>query len=226
MDKKADAGIPGAVRRWLPAVGAGLLVIVLSAALFRPPPPPPAAPAAPRVPVVRLVRPPGNGPDSAAGGDLSAEDAALNDPTPLFLPTRWSSAQKDVPPPPPEGSFTGLCPEARLSQGQARPRPGPPAPPMRAAEVLRTGPLGSNPLIGIGWTDSPVPPLGPRLACVSAVDVRTGRVRIYSAKKMDEFERMRRSMRKGADGKNQSRADSGRFPGGFRRDKRSRHLAG
>jgi hypothetical protein len=176
MDKKADAGIPGAVRRWLPAVAAGLLLIVLSAALFRPPPPQPSAAAAPRVPVVRLVRPPGNGPDSAADGDLSGEDAALHDPTPLFLPTRWSSAQKDVPPPPPEGSFTGYAPrlvfpEDRLDLGLSSS-----APPMGAAEVLRTGPLGSNPLIGIGWTASPVPALGPRLACVSARDVRTGRI--------------------------------------------------
>jgi hypothetical protein len=113
--------------------------------------------------------------DPLASGDL-AGDAALHDPTPLFLPTRWSSARKDVASPLPEGSFKGyeprlVFPEDDLGLGLA-----PAAPPSRPAEALRTSPLGSNPLVGIGRADSPVPALGPRLAFVSAAEARTGRI--------------------------------------------------
>ena len=175
MDKKADAGLPGAVRQWLPAIAAGMVLIVLAAALFRRPPAPPAAPVSPPAPSVRLLRSAGGGTDPTAG-DLAGEDAALHDPTPLFLPTHWSSAQKDIPARPPEGSFTGYEPRLvfagdRLGLGLV-----PAAPPLRAAEALQAGPLGSNPLIGIGRADAPPPALGPRMACVSAADARTGRV--------------------------------------------------
>jgi hypothetical protein len=162
----ADSGIVNALRRSLPAIAAGLVLVILIAALFRPAQPPIAQPNRPS-PAVRLVR---------SGEDLAGEDAALHDPTPLFLPTRWSSAQKGIPAPPPESSFAGyeprlVFPEDTLGLGLT-----PASPPLRPAEALESSPLGSNPMIGIGRTDVPVPVLDSRLACVSAAESRTGRI--------------------------------------------------
>ena len=176
VDKKAEKGSPGPARRWLPAIAAGIVLIALASALFRPPPPLPAGPAAAPRPSVRLVRSPAKGADFLGGSDLASEDAALHDPTALFLPTRWSSAQKELPDRPPEGSFMGYAPRLVFAEDRLGLDLKPAAPPMRAADALRESPLGSNPLIGFGRTDAPVPALGPRLACVSAADVRTGRI--------------------------------------------------
>jgi hypothetical protein len=68
-------------RRWAIAVTGGLVLIGLFVALFRAPEgrdvgPAPAAP----VPGVRLV-------------NLRKNEAALTDPTPLFLPTEWNAGQ-------------------------------------------------------------------------------------------------------------------------------------
>jgi hypothetical protein len=176
VDKSAEKVPSGPARRWLPAIAAGLVLILLASALFRPAPPLPAGLPAPPPPSVRLVRFASRGADSPGGGDLASEDAALHDPTPLFLPTRWSSAQKELPARPPEGSFTGYAPRLVFAEDRLGLELEPAAPPMRAADALRESPLGSNPLIGFGRADAPVPALGPRLARVSAADVRTGRI--------------------------------------------------
>jgi len=176
VDNKAEKGSSGLARQRLPAIAAGLALIVLASALFRPPPPAPAGPPAPPPPSVRLVRSAAKGADSLGGGDLASEDAALHDPTPLFLPTRWSSAQKELPDRPPEGSFTGYAPRLVFAEDRLGLDLEHAAPPMRAADALREGPLGSNPLIGFGRAEAPVPALGQRLARVSAADVRTGRI--------------------------------------------------
>jgi hypothetical protein len=148
-------------------MAAGLVLALVIAALFRSPSPPGSARPAQPSPAVRLVH---------SGEDLAGEDAALHDPTALFLPTRWSSARKDAPARPPEGSFTGYGP--RLVFTEDKPGLGlvPAPPPSRPAEALRASPLGSNPLVGIGRTDAPVPALGLRLALVSAAEARTGRI--------------------------------------------------
>jgi hypothetical protein len=176
VDEKAEKGPPGPARRWLPAVAAGFVLIFLAAALFRPQPPLPAGPPAPPRPSVRLVRSSARDADLPGGGDIASEDAALHDPTPLFLPTRWSSAQKELPGLPSEGSFTGYAPRLVFAEDRLGLDLEPAGPPMRAADALREGPQGSNPLIGFGRTQAPVPALGPRLARVCAADVRTGRI--------------------------------------------------
>jgi hypothetical protein len=181
VDKKGENGSPGLARQWLPAIAAGIVLIGLASALFRPPPPLPAGPPGPPPPSVRLLRSTAKGADFPGGSDLASEDAALHDPTPLFLPTRWSSAQKELPDRPPEGSFTGYAPRLVFAADRLGLDLEPAAPQMRAAGALLESPLGSNPLIGFGRADARVPALGPRLACVSAADARTGRiVFIYS----------------------------------------------
>lgn len=172
----ADAGLFRTVRRWLPAIASGLVLIVLAAALFRVPSQPPAGRAAQPSPAVRLVRSGRADATLHPGASLEGEDATLHDPTTLFLPTPWSSAQKDAPVPPPEGSFTGYEPRLVFAEDKLGLGLAPEAPVLRPADALQTSPLGSNPLIGIGRTDAPVPALGPRLVFVAAAEARTGRI--------------------------------------------------
>jgi len=170
-----DKGLLNAARRWLPAIAAGAVVAALVLALFRAPSPQPAGqPARPLSPV-RLVRPEENGADPLASGDLAGY-AALHDPTPLFLPTHWTSAQKDNPAPPPEGSFKGYAPRLEFAEDNLALGLAPAGPPSRPAEALQTSPLGSNPLVGFGRTDAPVPALESRLAFVSVAEARSGAI--------------------------------------------------
>jgi hypothetical protein len=124
---------------------------------------------------VQLVRADGKGTDPLASGGLEG-DANLHDPTPLFLPTRWSSAEKDVPTPLPEGSFKGYPPRLIFAENSLGLGLAPASPVSRPAEVLLTSPPRSNPLVGFGRTDATVPALGSRLAFISAADARTGTV--------------------------------------------------
>jgi len=118
------------------------------------------------------------------------DEATLLDPTPLFLPTKWNAAQKDVAPPEPGGTFQSYRFPAKQEfaetdlklgpagsgglPGQPPPAsrlwtsidlPDPVAVPQKPADTLASDPPGALAL-GIGRTDTPVAALPARGAFV------------------------------------------------------------
>jgi hypothetical protein len=165
------AGTPSRKRDWIVAIavaaGLGLLVF----ALFRAPPAPPAAaPAGARLAV-------------GLGGSadvLLSQEAALHDPTPLFLPTQYNSTP-DAPRRAPGVAFRNYPPELTFATDVLKIDGALPAPvpaPARPADALVENPP-TNPLLGIGRTDRPVPVLAPRGAFVEIVAAGTG-ARVFS----------------------------------------------
>ena len=182
----------GAKRRWAWAAGSALLVAGIFVALFSMSPPPGGAPAITRPrPAIEL----------AERREKSAldEEATLLDPTPLFQPTRWSTARQAVAPPEPGGTFQsyrvpanwnfvetnlklGRIGTAAAGDKAATPKsmlasldlPEPVAVPAKPAEALAAG-LPGPLVIGIGRTDQPVAALPHHGATVDIVAVGTGR---------------------------------------------------
>jgi len=126
------------------------------------------------------------------------DEATLLDPTPLFQPTRWSTAQLEVRRPEPSGSFQSFRvppkfdfsdSDLRLSRvepgetnGKNLPQsnlrasldlPEPVTVPTTSAEALAAG-LPGPILIGIGRVDQALMPLPARGAIVDIVAVGTG----------------------------------------------------
>lgn len=161
----------------LAAVGAsGLLLLVR---IPRAPVSPPAAlgPGEPTgrvgAPTLGLARlnPPGR------EGVIEAE-AALLDPTPLFLPTKLN-AGSDVGPPPlqasPRGTFQRFPPKLTYPEGVVAFSFPSQRPELAPVDVLR---IGSQPEIGavLGRREVPMPPLSPRWAVVEVVRTQGGEV--------------------------------------------------
>lgn len=156
-------------RIWALAVFAGAAVLALGIALFRSPRPA-AAPAPSHSKLtLRLGEPEGTPADP-----LFREDAEAHDPTPLFLPTRWNSSEKEVSRREPNGAFESFGPKLAFSEtGLALSLPPPVAVPARPADALDANPPG-HPFVGIGRTDSPPPVVSARSAFVEIVAAGTG----------------------------------------------------
>lgn len=159
-----------AIRRlWAPAVIAGALALALVAALFR-------APTPPRSPTISSAKPTLSlGPSQGASSDpLFSEDAALNDPTPLFLPTQWNSTQKEAPLRASDIAFTGYEPKFAFGATDLN-LSLPPATsvPSRPAEALVVNPPG-HPYLGLGRTSGTVQALSPRGAYIEIVAAGSG----------------------------------------------------
>jgi hypothetical protein len=160
-------------RVWVAAIGAALTTMVAAALLFRLPRPDRPTPV-PRAPSLRL------GATSGTGFDpLFSEETALRDPTPLFLPTKWNSAQKEVVRHETESVFPPY--DAKLIFNPDRLRlelPPSIMVPAHPAEALENNPPG-DPFLGIGRAQSSVAALAPRGAFVAIVGVGNGR-RVFS----------------------------------------------
>jgi hypothetical protein len=185
----------GTKRRWAWAAGGAALGTVLLFALFglsrAPTLTPTFAPARPRG---RLAI------DLTERREKSAldDEATLLDPTPLFQPTRWSTAQMSVGRPESSGTFQNyrvpahwLFAENELRLAGVEPKasganadgatasrasldlPPPVAMPAKPADALEAGMPGPI-LVGFGRTDQPLPSLPSRGAIVDIVVAGTG----------------------------------------------------
>lgn len=191
-----SASPDGANRRWIWASLGALAIAGGLAFLFRVSVTGPKVPEsiAPRSkPVIEL----------AERREKSAldDEATLLDPTPLFQPTRWNTAQMKVDPPEPSGSFQSFRVPPKLAFADtdlklgrieraedasanysvsAKLRtslelPNPVAVPDKPVDVL-SSPMPGSMAAGMGRTDSPVPTLASRGPSVEIVEIGTGRV--------------------------------------------------
>ncbi len=157
---KAAEAFP--TRPWVWASLAGAAALVVGVMLVRLPAPPEVL-AAPRPPSVSLVDP------------VVALSTLLRDPTPLFLPSPYTSSRRDYVPVEPGGAFAGFPPRFTFRESElALALPPAVAVPASPAEALRGDPPGA-PFLGFGRADPVVEPVSPRAAYVSVVEQRTGR---------------------------------------------------
>jgi hypothetical protein len=107
------------------------------------------------------------------------EEADLFDRTPLFLPTRWNSAEKELPSRDPSGGFTGY-PDKLFFNGDelSLGLPPPIAVPRRLPDAL-AGNAPGDPFLGIGRTGYAPAPLPARGACVEISAAASGS-RVFS----------------------------------------------
>jgi hypothetical protein len=186
-----SAANTGTRLRWVWAVIGALAAVVSMMLLFSlaRAPAPSAAPVRTK-PAIELA-------DRAAKSALD-DEATLLDPTPLFMPTKWNAAQKDVAPPEPGGTFQSYRfpakPEfaetdLKLGPAGAAGAPGQPpvasrlwssidlpdpvAVPQKPADTLAADAPGALAL-GFGRTDTPVAALPVRGASVEIVSAGSG----------------------------------------------------
>jgi len=156
---------------WAAALVGGLVVLGGLAYLVRLPVPPPAAPAEPP-PKVAIV-------DS-----VSNQATSLRDPTPLFLPTEYTSSRVNYVAAEPTGSFGGFpaqyvfeASELKLDLPQMEVVPDSPA------AALAGDPLGA-PFVSFGRESVTVQPVARRGAYVEIVESGSGRL-VYGAPAYD-----------------------------------------
>jgi hypothetical protein len=169
-----DRNDSGAKRRWAFAAAAGVGAAVISALLFRAPGAAPR-PSSGSKPVIGIGEP-----AVSAVTRQSVEDAALTDPTPLFLPTEWNSSEKPSEPQAPQGSFSSYGPNYAF--GDSGPDLGLPATvsvPAAPSDELQADPPGP-PYVGLGETGADIGALPKRGAFVDVVATGTGR-RVFGA---------------------------------------------
>ena len=163
----------GTARRWAFAAAAGLCAVALAAMLFRAPAPAPG-PSERAKPILGM-----SPPTVSARTRQSIEDAALTDPTPLFLPTAWNSSEKPSELRAPQGSFSSYGPKFAFGDlGPDLNLPAAVSMPSGPAEELDLNPPGA-PYVGFGETGAAVDALPQRGAFVDIVASGTGR-RVFS----------------------------------------------
>jgi hypothetical protein len=111
----------------------------------------------------------------APAGSVLTEEAELFDRTPLFLPTKWNSAEKELPSRDPSGGFTGY-PDKLFHTGDDLDLglPPPISVPHKLPDALAANPPG-DPVLGIGRTGFMPAALPPRGAYVEIAAAGTGR---------------------------------------------------
>jgi len=142
-------------RGWIYAAGGAFMVMLAVALLFRAPGGPrlgAAKPARPPVGAVRLL-------------SLRKNQAALTDPTPLFLPTEWNAGQNALPANTqrePGGSFQGYPAKLAFAETELKLNfPAAVAVPARPADALASDRSGQS-FLGLGQVDHPVLQLASR----------------------------------------------------------------
>jgi hypothetical protein len=147
-------------RRWMVAIGAGVVATLVFGTLFRAPRPPASPPPAAK-PAVTVAPP----------DTLLGEETALRDPAPLSLPTEWNSR-----PAPPERdpgvAFSSYPPETHFAT-DALALALPNDVPAKPADARLSNAPG-NPILGMGRTDAPVPALGARGGLLEIAAAGTG----------------------------------------------------
>ena len=157
-------------RRWAWAAGgaAGVAaVVLLLLSLTRPTEPPPSPPRA-RVAI---------GFAQSESGSALKDEQTLLDPTPLFLPTQWNAAHRDVAWREPGGEFQSYRIRPKLGFDEKDLKldflPAPVATPAKPSAVLVEETPGAL-LLGFGRDERPVPALPARGAVIRVVLARTG----------------------------------------------------
>ena len=151
-----------AQRRWIMAATGAAAVTLLVASWFRVPVKAPVEVAANKVAAVSFTRVPRG-------------DAALLDPTPLFLPTEWNTARMEVKLPESRGAFAGYDAKWKFDVSELKlGLPASVAVPENAAEALLIASPGA-PFSGFGRSDAEVEALARRGAFVEVVAAGSGR---------------------------------------------------
>jgi len=153
-------------QRWIfPALGA-LVVLAVVALLFR-------GPGRARVGAIPPVPPP----HAVKLVSLKKNEAALTDPTPLFLPTEWNAGQNALPANTqrePGGSFQGYPAKLAFAETELKMSfPAAVALPDRPADALASDRSGLT-FLGLGQTDRPVIQLIDRNAFIEILEASTG----------------------------------------------------
>lgn len=155
-------------RRWLASVAIAIAVVALATALFRWPRQAEVSKPMKTPPAVTLAR---------NADELLTEEAALRDPTPLFLPTKWNTSEnalladvrRDL-----GSSFRGYEPKWRFTGSElALPLPAAIEVPRRGADVLATEKL-AKPFVSFGQQDAQIKPLPERGAFVEVAAAGSG----------------------------------------------------
>ena len=151
---------------WIPLSVVGALILFAVSSLFKIPDIKEEA-ARIAVPKIQIL---GNLADK-----ISSEDASLNDPTPLFLPTRYSVSQLNHTHMLPQGDFSGFSPKLAFStEHLALNIATPTVVPDRPVDALAIKDP-SNPAYGLGRTDRLHTSLKPRVAWVRVSSMASGR---------------------------------------------------
>jgi hypothetical protein len=162
------AATASAGRRWLAAVAIAVAVVAATTTLFRWPR---------SVDVPETVKTPRPVTLARNADELLTEEAALRDPTPLFLPTKWNTSEnalladvrRDL-----GSSFRGYEPKWRFTGSELElPLPAAIDVPQRGADVLATEKL-AKPFVSFGQQEAQIQPLAGRGAFVEVATAGTG----------------------------------------------------
>ncbi len=157
----------GRQHRWSFAAGGALVVLVAFAVLFR-------APGGPRVGAIKPVPPPA---DRVKLVSLGKNEAALTDPTPLFLPTEWNAGQNALPANTqrePGGSFQGYPAKLAFAETELKLQfPATVALPARPADALAADRAGQS-FLSVGQSDRPVTQLAERKGYIEIQSAANG----------------------------------------------------
>jgi hypothetical protein len=158
----------GRQRGWVWAAGGALAVLLAVAMLFRAPggaPVDAARPAHRLAGSVRLL-------------SLKKNEAALTDPTPLFLPTEWNAGQNALPANTqrePGGSFQGYPAKLAFAETELKLTfPAAVAVPARPADALASDRSGQS-FLGLGQADHPITELVVRKSFIEIREAASGR---------------------------------------------------
>ena len=157
----------GSKRRWLASAAGAVVVVAAVVVLFRFPRDVSTVPQrtpTPTMPSVKLV-------------NLSRNEAALTDPTPLFLPTEWNAGQDALPADArrePGSSFAGYPAKLKFAETElALEFPPDVVVPARPADALSAGKVGQI-FLGLGSEDNGLTQLHARKGFVEITDARSG----------------------------------------------------
>ena len=154
--------------RWIFAAAGAAAVVLLVPLLFR-------------APEARLVKPLPTVAGPAPGGvrlvSLKKNDAALTDPTPLFLPTEWNAGQNALPANTqrePGGSFQGYPAKLAFAENDLKLNlPAAVAVPRRPADALASD-RSSQMVVELGRTDGEITQIVTRKAFVEILQAGDG----------------------------------------------------
>ena len=160
--------------RWVYATVGTLVVLVILAALFR-------GPGGARVVAFKPLPPPVGAVKLVS---LKPNEAALTDPTPLYLPTEWNAGQNALPANTqrePGGSFQGYPAKLAFAESELKLNfPAPVAVPARPSDALASDRTGLA-FFGMGQVDLPVSHLLARKAFIEITGAGNGQRQLAQA---------------------------------------------